>query len=346
MKMLTHITPIKRSPPKLMSIAQQKILDICLSKSFKSQQNDLKLKIYAGKRGELLVLFGTSCAGKSTFSNSFIKQNPRSFFFEHDTIWEKLCLKLFQDYFPSILQKIRSIVSDSELFYLILHFEDDTKASKIYSRLHKEELESLALLRDLFKKNIKELYEGTTAKIVHDIQIPLSLGINAVVDMVLEDSAMAKFLTLAPRVILIYCPFMHLAERIQHRNKIAIQSNNIMNCRHPIKIYEQFCYFFSSKHNFKHSTPLNKLNKQLFTDRIRTAFIEDAEFLPNNFVSVDDYVAKKLAELGFGDKDTIDLFPRYKPFFIYNTAMCNVDESVKELNRSLQENPRSIISKI
>lgn len=346
MKMLTHVAPIKRSPPKLISIAQQKILDICLSKSFRSQQNDLKLKIYAGKRGDLLILFGTSCAGKSTFSDAFIKQNTRSVCFEHDIVWEKLCLKLFQDNFPIVLQKVRSIVSDSELFYLILHFENDTKASRIYSRLQKEEIESLAILRDLFKKNIKELYEGTTAKIVHDVQIPLSLGINAVVDMVLEDSAMTAFLTLAPKVILIYCPFMHLAERIQHRNKIAIQSNNIMNCRHPIKIYEQFCYFFSSKHHFENLTALNKLNKQHFMDRIRTAFIEDAEFLPNNSINVDDYLTKKLSELGFEDKDSIDLFPRYKPFFIYNTAMRNADESIKELSRRLQANPCSSISKI
>lgn len=281
----------------------------------------------------VLLLFGSSTSGKTTIINQLLEKTDR---FENYGLDFRVLIEgghQIKEHYPIEYQSLIEVIPHDEIvrvvfgqFNLIsdLSICEDTKKNaltagkKLYRKICLNQYES-----EDEKNLIKPLYPLIINRLKEAVDQKKSLLIDCSkikqwqdIEQALENSDIKRFL--------IFCPFIKLSERMQHRNAAAIKINAFFDRREQTPLW-QYASLYCKREN-KNQPILETLSKTTVED-IFDKFLQEPNKFSLSFIesiglsghSKNDF----LSYLGFSEEEEfIEITTRFdsKDFLILNVT--------------------------
>lgn len=318
--------------------------------------------------GEVVVLVGTSTAGKTSIISELIKQKPGMVERGIDSAWVNIPLIYLNKHHPNEMAFLESVIEPTKedvenSGYLLSYVDPPGKEPSFKTGVSVKDKEQY---QKVVKKLNDSLCEGipgdTSEKYAHSIITcmmdeiileskqgrPVACDILQVNEVALEA---LKIQLPSVKFALVYVPFQTLAERVIIRNNEAISEGNFGNARPGVFPLEQFTKLFRPRNDSDlDSEIVQRLTLGEVKHAIDTVFENSKTFLvshnPESLGQLEkDTVLSRsiiLAKFGFEEGDdpnkVVELTPSYKGYhMLINTAQGGksksevVQEAIKQI---------------
>lgn len=275
-------------------------------------------------KGEIILLYGTSSAGKSTICQEISKFCPQWRINSLDQASKLYIAKVIHDLFPYEKDVILKTFTQSDIYSIIFYGESDFRdgASIVDQKKAVKARLKIKQNKQLVFKNCnidvieKEMFENA----VQDAKA----GQSTVIDTVdfLQFFSYLKYhsFNCPVRYGLVYCPFSKLRERISRRN----QNLKLVERRYGVHPFFQFSEFYENTRD--NNNFVERIYRKDVIEAYRQTFIEYITNLPQK-KTFDTYVTslndekKLLKKLGFDCESTfyVNIKPRFYHDYFLNT---------------------------
>lgn len=223
---------------------------VFMEKSFKAQIADYRY-FHRHWMGDIIVLVGTSTAGKTSIIKALKQMEPDRVEDGGDLRQDVAAVKHFRNNFPeevAMLEKvmdsldiIKAVFSPSRSWKLGVSHQEKMESEVAIQRIQAlvdsestEEIEALSVFHNLDQQMFDDAFERSRqgGSTIFDVLY---------VEEVTSHAQMRNF-DGPMRVVSVYCPFYLLSSRMERRNKEARESGNLMNQRvgeFPLKQFSQ-----------------------------------------------------------------------------------------------------------
>ncbi|MBA3958128.1 MAG: hypothetical protein H0X51_07035 [Parachlamydiaceae bacterium] len=318
------------------------------------------------KWGEVVVLVGTSTAGKTSIISELVKQKPEMIERGIDSAWVGIPLNYLNKHHPEEMAFLEKVIEpakdDIENYGYILSYVETGREPKFKTGVSVKE-------KDQYQEVVKKLYDSlckgipgdTPEKYAQSIITcmmdeiileskqgrPIACDILQVNEVALET---VKIKVPSVKFALVYVPFQTLAERVIKRNNKALSEGNFGDARPGVFPLEQFTKLFRPRNDSDlDSEIVQKLTLGEVKHAIDTVFENSKTFLKSTNQSLDELEKKTvhlrgiiLERFGFKEGDdpnkVVELTPSYKGYhMLINTARGDksksevVQEAVKQI---------------
>jgi hypothetical protein len=318
--------------------------------------------------GEVVVLVGTSTAGKTSIISELIKQKPEIIERGIDSAWVSIPLNYLNKNHSKEMAFLERMIEPTKddignYGYILSYIDPPGREPKFKKDVSVREKEQY---QEVVKRLNDSLCEGipgdTSEKYAHSIITcmmdeiileakqgrPIACDILQVNEVALET---LKIQLPSVKFALVYVPFQTLAERVITRNNEAISEGNFGNARPGVFPLEQFTKLFRPRNESDlDSEIVQKLTLGQVKHAIDTVFENSKTFLESHSPESLDRLEKDtalsrsiiLAKFGFKEGDdadkVVELTPSYKGYhMLINTAHGEksklevVQEAVKQI---------------
>lgn len=193
-------------------------------------------------RHNLIILNGTSCAGKTSLIHALRRYIPNSVTLGMDATGDSVVFSFIEDYYKTDLKALLNEFGENLLYYLLTPIADNP-----YLKIHHFKMDRDVILQELEKikgliqqRPLPEDHIGACIKyeIAERTKLPLYLGKVVFLDMVVPYEALSIFQ--ASFLTLVYCPLGKLIERAQNRNLVAAKMGKPFEVRNLSMVVTQF----------------------------------------------------------------------------------------------------------
>ena len=300
----------------------QSAQNFLLERSFKAQFADAS-HFHRNWMGDIIVLVGTSTAGKSSLIQALRRIEPERIEDGGDLKTEVILFQYLKKQYPvevAVMQKVmrpldipRAILAGERPWQMMPLTPEQAQAEEVIQGMGKVE-DSLPL---------DELFQNTEPLMIDDAFERSRRGESVIFDVL-------KVATIANRVlmrkfdgpirkVLVYCPFSLLSSRMTERNRAAAESGQLSNQRRGAFPFRQFADIYTRKQ--PEQSPLETITRaqaiKTFTENLDQeilVFREKGFPLPSEEqlqIDKSNMTQEFLKRLGFTDDvDEIEIAPR------------------------------------
>lgn len=364
----TLIPPKNLSLEEAAALKQSNQMNAVFARSLKSQFADRELLHPFGQR-EVVILVGTSTAGKSSVIEAY--KSIRSEVAEAgiDKSIRTLIIQQIRQQYPEELRLLEATLVPSKDKVAILDaiFEPDTPSRYIKDLDPQKKLESQVAAKTIQKGvNIKIEQDAIESLLLEDIIKNASEGKQTILDVLEIDGIYQKCINehfqVPTRVALVYCPFHVLSERMESRNRMAMEPENPKPSEKRMGTFPLFQYadlfgpkkndddfvieilkrdvvIADFKKNFKDQIEQEKSDEKGFAEwinRLREKHgsdLSEDEVIEKESVS---YMNKLLGKLGFTSEtvESVEITPRKKKYhYFLDSSQLSAQESAETLHK-------------
>lgn len=317
-----------------MKARMQSVMD----ESFKAQFRDYNHFRQYGM-GDIVVLVGTSTAGKTSIIQAIKQLEPNRIEDGCDLRGLAIALKVLTKYHPNEIEILRKLMKTPLDIPKAVGSKERSWKTEITSQEKIEAEEAIQRIKkteDAFsskeKENIHRAFQNMELEMFDDAFEYSRRGGNIIFD-VLNIDVLAKHVLMRNfdgpmRVVLTYCPFNVLSSRMEQRNKEAVESGELSNQRIGEFPLMQFSEIYTQKE--KGQTSFERLTREQVTkafnenfDKGTEANRETARIEGRKFPSEKEILKEKaktladfLANLGFKDGiEVVEVAPKKQQFY-------------------------------
>lgn len=317
--------------------------------SFKAQLRDHK-SFHQYFVGDIVVLVGTSTAGKTSIIKALTRMDGR----KEDGV-DLRCLdidlKALNSHNPREVQLLISVFKKPTDVALAILDGDRSWKEGVTEDQKKQAEEAIKVVKDMIDsftpeqmKNIQKLWANLELEMLDDAFEYARRGGNIIFDAMnidaLVQQALQRNFNGSMRIILTYCPFYLLTSRMEKRNQQALESGELSNQRIGTFPLIQFSELYTQK------TDDQKGLERLTREQVTKAFDENFDRKVNVDRKKEGKVpseveirkeknkqcAKLLHNLGFKENvDEVEIAPKHKSYYIgyIDTSRLLPEESAK-----------------
>lgn len=310
--------------------------------------------------GEVIVLLGTSTAGKSTIIAEMLKQKPEMLEKGVDLAFDQIPMAYLNENHADELDYLNRVIefddADKSVRAPLLDYILFNKKVNFKVGISEEDKGHYRQIIAHLEKSLTVSVPGETVipKMLDQILLSSQKGTSVVFDVlnikeIAEHELLKKHPTL--KLALVYLPFETLAERITIRNHEAVQESNLGNARPGIFPLMQFAKIFRPAKEGEEV--IQTLSLKDATHAIDTAYQSGKsyfeKFSPENISRLDqdntEMRGKILKKLGFEEGDspdkTVSLTPRFNGYHM----LVSTTSSGKTKEETVQESVKTIFKK-
>ena len=313
--------------------SQQEIYEEAMAKSFRMMVHSNKAFMQFGE-GHIVLLFGSSTAGKSSLCREFRNISPNWFYDSNDKSSKRLLaqtlmdIELFKVSFPSRYMFLRSYFDDNQISIALTQGIDALLLEEGQLSLENKQkinmiLNDISLIEELCSSmsNIliaqEEMFETAIRQ--------SKQGVNVILDT-LDFEYFMRFKEKRDfhcpfQAIFVFCPLKTLDKRVEGRHKRAVEQNNPDDFRpgmFPFLTYSAFVQ------RAKASDPvIDSVSSSQFIHILEKHTQQEEKFLPAGAVSgnlraLTDQIFSEL-KLDGNSSDIVDLTERYPSHYMLRT---------------------------
>lgn len=339
-------------PVEQAKMSIQKIQGLFMEKSFKAQFADYQY-FHRHCMGDIVVLVGTSTAGKTSIIKALRQIEPDRIEDGVDLRCDAIFLEYFKKHCPDEVAMLENVIESSDIAKAVLSPDRPWKmtascpekvdAEVVIQRIKKvvdsaPEAEIHALFQNREPQMFDEAFERSRrgGSIIFDV-----LNVDAV-----ASHALMRNFSGPMRMVLVYCPFYMLSSRMEKRNKEAEESGNLMNQRMGEFPLVQFSQIYTRKDSSQRTLEVitRKQATKAFNENFDKGIIgarSSGKTLPSEEQILRDKAKFRqffLTDLGFvDDLDKVEIAPRNQHFyhFFLNSGILSATESAKILHEKV-----------
>ena len=322
--------------------------------------------------GEVVVLVGTSTAGKTSIISELIKQKPGMVEYGVDLAFVNIPLNYLHTHHPKEMVYLERIIEPTKdeignPSYLLNYVEHEKKPTfktdasisiedkELYDGVVKRLFDSLC---EAIPGNTGEEYaHSIVTRMMDEIILESKRGHPVACDILQINEVALNALGIqlpSVKLALVYVPFQTLAERVIIRNNEAMSEGNFGNARPGVFPLEQFTKLFRPKNDSDlDSEIVQRLTLGEVKHAIDTVFENSKSFLklhgPDSLERLEKETALSrsniLAKFGFEEGDdpnkVVELTPSYKGYHM----LINTAQTQKPKSEAVQEAVKQVLVK-
>ena len=227
---------------------------------YRTGYNILKVSAYFIEKilsllpSKLIIITGVSCSGKTEISKGLLTEVTEVVHIDADVIARQSCMQLLMEINEKLFNQLYTALGEDLAYYALFYSSDDIFSKKNIVDNHHLAQNVGQLKKSLFEDQqiLKELNRRITYVLLDKIQQYMLLGKIVILDLVATGESLKPFSKFSPLLIAIYKPIDQLTQRMQERNRKALEENKPINFRSPASVLPQVSTFFSSYDNFTH----------------------------------------------------------------------------------------------
>ena len=350
--------------------AKEKLMDTLMRYSFGLQIKEHRA--FSPPMGSIVLLLGTSTAGKSSIIDAFLQKNRLARESGIDISARKDIVAQMSQQFPGEIQTIRDAlgvsVTDTTILNCIVSRDPSSLCKKGATIAEKEAVRSaVQKIRQGFSHS-----DVDVGKIMFDEILCNSVqGIVTIFDHIDVEAVFSRVMNLHIQLplefALVYCPFKDLSDRMDKRNEKAEAAGTPLDIRRGTFPFKQFAHFFGPKKR-EGDPVLETLPRDVvvaevsrhYRDDIEHRKVEDRDWYDRHLGHLQDkyklsneqdllrkeeaeVVGAVLQDLGFTSDaiQSVEISPRPRTYrYLFNTSQLTSEEVATALSKGIRsDNP-------
>jgi len=311
--------------------------------------------------GEVVLLIGTSTAGKSSIISGLIQHESRFLETGVDQAGVRILLEFFEKHHPDEMQHFKEILDINEPGLILdmivggLPPTFNNKATPSDKEQFSQEVQKMKATYDnYFPPDSDGPWAMLENMMLDEVLLHAKSGTPVIFDALKTDSIATHVLfrdpAVKPKIVLVYCPFQDLSARVINRNKEAVASGNPGDVRAGVFPLEQFAALFKPKES-DDDPVIQTISKKDAEEAVGTLFDLSVQFQKDHSpirLEGKDLLKERetkiqaiLSKLGFEQDDPPDkvseLTPRFNGYnIIINTSAPGVSRE-ESVQRSVEQ---------
>lgn len=353
---VTRTVPqVKELKENLMARIQIVVKNFVLDSSFKTQLRDYKNFKQCGLGGDIVILIGTSTAGKTSIIKALKELEPNRLEDGGDLRNQTrpaIFLKILKKYSPVDIEILSNLIEDPLDGNIADAINDKATCGVVAERLWKKGISNEEKMKgdeaikrilvridsrtDEEKINQINAFENIIPEMFDDAFEHSRRGENIILDVLnidlLAQQVLNRNFNGPLRAILTFCPFALLSSRMEERNKEALEKED-GNDRIGVFPLEQFSELYTQKEEGQ--TTLEKLEREDVTKVFEKNYAEGVTAKLLKSEDKDEALAVFLKNLGFKEGvDEVEIAPRNQEFY---HAIVDTRESTVEIAKKISK---------
>lgn len=287
----------------------------------------------------IVMLFGTSTAGKTSLMQRVLSQNPSWFETGVDACWESYEGAIIQKHAPDQFKRMVLAITPEDIAWSIPPNKSPRIKEGTPPEVVQEALKALNEVREKQEITPEMIMDDFLTRLYESVKKHSLLGSSVIFEVIEPTSFLTYLLSQnfsAPiKIGLVYCPFAELATRVIKRN-IEAQSaqGDKRNARRVLKPLFDFAYLYEP------AKPGDLVLETLTREKVEAVFEASFRYILDwlkdrpkrrEFVNKlrEETKEKLLKGLGFGDPTVteVHMTPKFKRFhFLFNTSVMRSSE--------------------
>lgn len=345
---------------KLHSYVQESLklrMQSIINSSFMAQLSDYNYFHQYRKMGDIVVLVGTSTAGKSSIIKALKQLESDRLEDGVDLRCYALDLKKLKKYCPNEIEVLENLMRASldipkAVFASERFWKTGISPQEIMEgeKAIQSAIQLLKKTRDSFSpKELEEwraFYRNMEINMFDDAFEYSRCGVNIIFDVlnidILARHILARNFNGPIRAVLTYCPFHVLSSRMEKRNKEAVKSGELSNRRIGEFPLMQFGNIYTRKEEGQRA--FERLSREqvtkAFDENFDKGIREHESSSPARLMAKESLRADLLRNLGFTEGvDVVDIVPKNRSFYhlILNSSQLLPEESANIIHHRTYE---------
>ncbi len=341
----------------LVARVQILIKSFVLDSSFQAQLRDYKNFKQCGLGGDIVILIGTSTAGKTSIIKALKELEPDRLEdgvdIRNQTKPYVIFLKLLKQYSPDEVEILSNLIADPLDVNIADAINDKETCGVVKERSWKigisdeekmkgDEAIQRIIVRiesrtDEEKINHKNAFKNIRTEMFDDAFEHSRRGENVILDVLnidlLAQQVLNRNFNGPLRAILAFCPLHELSSRMGQRNKEAAKSGDLGNQRVGVFPLEQFSELYTQKEEGQ--TTLEKLKRKEVTESFEENYAKGVKANLLKLENKDEALAVFLNNLGFKEGvDEVEIAPRNQKFY---HAIMDTRSSAKDIVKEISK---------